>query len=253
MENVKSESINVEFLPKGISDPRFQQRESGVSHTPYRFEVLFYTYVKNGDISGIERMMSHFIDNALVVGRMSDDNIRQAQYFAVSCITLATRYAIEGGLPESEAYNLSDSYIQSIDKMGATDEILQFLSSKAAELTSLVRQNRKRLEYPPHVRKAMKYINAHLHERIKCADVAKECNVGEDYLSARFKKYVGDTLSHYILKQKLEESKTLLFNGCEYGEIGYYLGFCSQTHYISCFKKEYGMTPKQFAKRNVLS
>lgn len=39
------------------------------------------------------------------------------------------------------------------------------------------------------------------------------------------------------MKEKLEESKTLLAKGFEYGEIGYYLGFCSQTHYIECFKK----------------
>lgn len=253
MEKNSNGSINVEFLPKCTGDPRFQQRESGVSHTPYKAEVEFYTYIKNGDSIGIERMISHFIDNALVVGRMSNDSVRQAQYFAVSCIALATRYAIEGGLMESEAYNLSDSYIQSIDRMTDVDEILCFLAAKAVELTSLVQSSCKRLQYPPYVRKAIRFVNAHLHDRIKCSDVARECKVGENYLSLQFKKYVGDTLSHYILKQKLEASKTLLFNGCEYGEIGYYFGFCSQTHYISCFKKEYGQTPRQFANRNVLS
>ena len=71
-----------------------------------------------------------------------------------------------------------------------------------------------------------------------------------DYLSQKFKKYVGVSLHKYIVKQKLEESKTLLTNGVEYGGIGYYFGFCSQTHYIQCFKKEYGMTPKEYIAVN---
>ena len=47
-------------------------------------------------------------------------------------------------------------------------------------------------------------------------------------------------------------SKNLLAKGFEYGEIGYYLGFCSQTHYIESFKKQYGTTPKKYAQSNVL-
>ncbi len=238
--------LNVHFLPKGISNPRFQQRESGVAHTPYSREVAFYTCIKNGDLQGLESNMASFMSDALVVGRMSDDNLRQVKYLAVSCITLATRYAVEGGLMESEAYNLSDSYIQCVDKMDSANDIMRFLVEKATELTLLVESHRQRLEYPPYIRKAIRYISAHLHDRLKCDDVANECGVSADYLSQKFKKYVGESLHGYILSQKLEESKALLFQGTEYGEIGYYFGFCSQTHYIRCFKKKYGMTPKEY-------
>lgn len=83
--------------------------------------------------------MENFVRDALVVGRMSDDNLRQVKYLAVSCITLATRYAVEGGLMESEAYNLSDSYIQYVDKTDKPEEIIKFLVAKATELTVLVK------------------------------------------------------------------------------------------------------------------
>lgn len=238
--------LNVHFLPKGVSNPQFEQRESGVAHTPYSREVAFYTCVKNGDLQGLESNMASFMGDALVVGRMSDDNLRQVKYLAVSCITLATRYAVEGGLMESEAYNLSDSYMQSVDKMDSPEEIMRFLVEKATELTVLVKAHRQRLEYPPYVRKAIKFVSAHLHERLRCEDVASECGVSADYLSQSFKKCVGESLHDFILSQKLEASKSLLFGGVEYGEIGYYFGFCSQTHYIQCFKKKYGVTPREF-------
>lgn len=251
MSGARDEKLNIEILPKGVENPRFQQRESGVVHTSYSLEVAFYNLIKSGDVEGVHGAIGRFMENALVVGRMSNDALRQAQYFAVSCITLATRYAVEGGLMEGEAYNLSDSYIQTIDKMTDVADILQYLVEKAVEITSLVSANKKRLEYPSYVRKAMKYVSAHLHERIRCEDVAAACGVSADYLSSAFKKNVGESLSRYVMKEKLEESKTLLAKGYEYGEIGYYLGFCSQTHYIECFKKEFGTTPKKYAKSNM--
>lgn len=250
MSNVQDRKLNVEFLPKGVFDPQFQQRESGVVHTPYSREVAFYTCVKNGDLQGLQSNMASFMQESLVVGRMSNDNLRQVKYLAVSCITLATRYAVEGGLMESEAYNLSDKYIQSVDKMDDADDILKFLIDKAVELTSLVKEHKNRLEYPPYIRKAIRIIDAHLHDKLMCEDIARECCVSVDYLSKQFKAYVGVGVKRYVLSQKLKASKELLLEDVPYKDVAYYFGFCSQTHYISAFVKEYGMTPKQFVGAN---
>ena len=250
MSNVQDRKLNVEFLPKGVFDPQFQQRESGVVHTPYSREVAFYTCVKNGDLQGLQSNMASFMQDSLVVGRMSNDNLRQVKYLAVSCITLATRYAVEGGLMESEAYNLSDKYIQSVDKMDDADDILKFLIDKAVELTLLVKEHKNRLEYPPYIRKAIRIIDAHLHDKLVCEDIARECCVSVDYLSKQFKAYVGVGVKRYVLSQKLKASKELLLEDIPYKDVAYYFGFCSQTHYISAFVKEYGMTPKQFVRAN---
>ncbi|UKI21754.1 MAG: hypothetical protein L6V83_01900 [Christensenella sp.] len=143
MSGARDEKLNIEILPKDVENPRFQQRESGLVHTPYSLEVAFYNLIKSGDVEGVHGAIGRFMENALVVGRMSNDALRQAQYFAVSCITLATRYAVEGGLMEGEAYNLSDSYIQAIDNMTDAADILQYLVEKAVEITSLVSANKK--------------------------------------------------------------------------------------------------------------
>ncbi len=252
MEDGKNKKLNIEVLPKGVSAPKFQQRESGVAHTPYSREVAFYSCIKNGDLQGLQDCMEKFMFESLVVGRMSNDNLRQSKYMAVSCITLATRYAVEGGLMESEAYNLSDKYIQSIDNMDDTDDILYFLIEKAGELTTLVKEHKDRLEYPPYIRKAIKIIDSHLHDKLVCENIAKECGVSADYLMRQFKQCVGVTMKRYITLQKLEASKELLLGDVAYKDVGYYFGFCSQTHYISAFEKEYGMTPKQFIASNAV-
>ena len=245
--------VKIEFLPKDVKDPLFEQRESGRAHTPYEVEVEFYSCIERGDVKAVQATMSMFLGSSLIVGRMSNDNLRQAKYFAVSCITLATRYAIVGGVEQSIAYNLSDSYILHIDGLSAAEEIFAYLTEKALELTRLVSEEKRKKAYPLHVRKGIKFINIHLHEKLDAKSVARECGVSKDYLSAQFKKYIGDSLNRYILRQKLNASKKLLLYGnYNCGDVAYIFGFCSETYYITCFKKEYGITPKQYVRQNTV-
>ncbi len=250
MDNQKNDALNIEVLPRSGEDYAYVQRESGIFHTSYAKEIEFYRNVKEGDIKGLQESMAEFVGNSLVVGRMSEDALRQTKYFAVSCITLAIRSAIEGGVEEGLAYSLSDGYIQCVDKMKSSQDILTFLVSKAVELTGLVAK--AKIQYPHYIKRAIKYIDAHLHGRIKRKDVADFCGISEGYLTALFEEYVGKSLSQYVISKKLEESKTLLASGKSISEISYIFGFCSQSHYISAFRSEYGQTPKQFAKSHIL-
>lgn len=251
MKEQKNDALNIEVLPQGKQNSAYEQRERGVFHTSYAKEVEFYGRVKDGDLDGLQSAIGQYFSDALVVGRMSEDDLRQTKYFAVSCITLAIRAGIEGGVEEGLAYALSDEYIQSVDKMQDTKDILTFLLSKAVELTSLVAN--AKMQYPHYIKKAMKYIDAHLHGRIKRKDVAEFCGISEGYLTALFDEYVGKSFSEYVISKKLEESKPLLNSGKSISEVSYIFGFCSQSHYISAFRRKYGQTPKQFIKsRNLV-
>ncbi len=49
---------------------------------------------------------------------------------AVSCITLATRYAIQGGINEADAYNFSDDFIRTMDTIENPMQIMEYLAEK---------------------------------------------------------------------------------------------------------------------------
>lgn len=66
-----------------------------------------------GDISAISES-TRLWDSGLY-GYLSDDPLKNAKYRFVTTITLATRFAIEGGMDEEDAYNASDLYIQDLD------------------------------------------------------------------------------------------------------------------------------------------
>lgn len=244
------ELLSLKVIPKEVSKSIYEQRKTNTFHTPYKDEILLFSCIKQGDLELLIERLKTFMGNGIVVGNMSENNSMQHKYMAVSCITLATRYAIQGGLNETDAYNFSDDFIRTIDTIENPMRIMEYLAEKIIELTNLVSANSKRLKYSPHIRKCMAYINKNLHKKINVKDIAEECGLSEDYISHLFKKEVGENLSSFILKQKLDLSKTLLFEGFDSSKIYCTLGFCSQSHFISSFKKEYGITPGEFVSLN---
>ena len=93
-------------------------------------------------------------------------------------------------------------------------------------------------------------IHINLHSRLKIEDIAKTLHISRDYLSQAFKKETGIPLHKYILKQKLEESISMMNDGKAIGEVSYILGFSSESHFIQYFKKVYKQTPCKYIHNN---
>lgn len=98
------------------------------------------------------------------------------------------------------------------------------------------------------MRKCISYIKENLEKKLTLGGLSKVCSLSPDYLSALFKKTTGQNISRFILRQKLELSKSLLKGKYDYSEISCYLSFCSESYFIYCFKREYGVTPREYAK-----
>lgn len=238
---------NIQIVPKTTRGTVFEQREGAVCHTPYQLESEFYSCIERGEVPLLEDKMQQYFQNGFVIGRLSDNDLRQMQYWAVSSITLAVRAAIRGGLDELYAYNFSDRCIQCVDAMQSTEQIVDLLAQKAVELTALVAKVHGRLQYSPHVRRCIAYIERHLHEKLTVAVLAENNGITADYLSAIFKRETGESLSTYILSRKLREAQLLLENGCSCEQTAYTLSFCSESYFIACFRKTFGMTPRAYA------
>lgn len=240
-------SRNINIVTEFTEDSYYSLLEAEKKHTAYETEVIFYGCIENGDIDGTEKMLSALWNN-IVVGRMSYNDLRQMQYFAVCCITLAIRAAIRGGISEIKAYNLSDEYIQKIDSMMKASDIAEFLSKKAIELAELVSKNsRKRIAHPI-VKKAAHYIEENLYQKITPAQIAEYCSVSKDHLSLLFRQNTGETIAKYIIREKLCESRRLINRGLTNSQIAYQLGFCSESHFIAKYKACYGITPGEERK-----
>lgn len=79
--------------------------------------------------------------------------------------------------------------------------------------------------------------------------LSEELNHKYTWLSKLFSSVEGITIERFILKQKTERVKELLFyNELSLSEIAFQMDYSSTAHLSAQFKKETGMTPSDFKK-----
>ena len=95
------------------------------------------------------------------------------------------------------------------------------------------------------------YITDHLHDNITVPELAEHVNLTVKYLSKLFKKEMGYSINEHIRRLKVEEAKSLLRYSYKSSlEIATDLGFTSHSYFITVFKKETGMTPREYRNEN---
>ena len=91
------------------------------------------------------------------------------------------------------------------------------------------------------------YIDSRLEENIRVADIAKKCHMSYSGFAAKFREQYGMSCKEYIgLMRIFKAQEYLLFTNHNLTFISLQTGFSDCSHFIRCFKKHIGLTPKQF-------
>lgn len=93
------------------------------------------------------------------------------------------------------------------------------------------------------------YIQAHLEQDLKLADLAAIAQLSPYHFLRLFKQSLGLTPHQYILQRRIAAARRLLQGSCSIAEVALRTGFCDQSHLTRCFKQALGVTPKQYLQR----
>jgi two-component system response regulator YesN len=98
------------------------------------------------------------------------------------------------------------------------------------------------------IRKAKEYIDSnYTDEDISLNKVAENVGLTPTYLSALFKKESGQNFTDYVTTLRITRAKELLCCTKKLiSEIAYEVGFRDYRYFSQIFKKQTGMTPRQF-------
>lgn len=98
------------------------------------------------------------------------------------------------------------------------------------------------------VNEAVKFVDSNLFDpELTLKLVASKVFSNESYLSRAFKKEIGVSFIEYISKKRIEESVRLLnTTDMKVYEIAERIGFRDSHYFSLCFKKQIGMTIKEF-------
>lgn len=230
---------------KEINEIAIHNREIQFRHHSSNENLEPFELVKQGNRDSVTVLQKN--DALHNTGLLSHNPLRNTRYLFVSTAAYATNYAIQGGLDSETAYNISDSFIQLMDEMSDINDIQSLKYEMIEYFTKTVAAVKKEKIYSIVVIQCIEYIDFHLHEKITLDSLAKHLDRNPCYISTLFKKEIGKTLSAYILEQKINVAKQLLNNiNYSYSDISNILAFSSQSYFIYMFKKETGLTPKEY-------
>ncbi len=79
------------------------------------------------------------------------------------------------------------------------------------------------------------------------ADLARTVSIPEYQLKSGFKELYGHTVYEYALIKKLELARKLMdTENLQVNEVAYDIGYSNPSHFITAFKKQFGVTPKKY-------
>lgn len=244
----------IRFIGKRMSEDMFFRQENYGSHNPCEQELRELESIEHGDEEALRQSISEIYEGT--IGILAKTPLRHHKNVAIGNITLASRAAIRGGLSAENSFSMADSMIQQVEEIDNIPEVEIFKRECQFIYAAAVREERGRrgkLDMEgenPIVGKVKDYIFSHLHSKIKVADIARMLKMNPDYLSYVFHRSENITIKRYILEEKIRRSQNLLkYSNYQIKEIGFYLGFSSQSHFTRVFCETTGMKPNDYRKK----
>ncbi|MFV0467601.1 MAG: ATP-binding protein, partial [Dysgonomonas sp.] len=94
-------------------------------------------------------------------------------------------------------------------------------------------------------------IMSHLSEEdYAIVNLTQDLGISRTLLHTKLKGLVGMSATEYVNKVKLKEGLRLLQEGNNISEVSYVTGFGSPSYFSRCFKKVYGVSPREFMKKD---
>ncbi len=239
---------------KYFSDTFFTNQELQRPHNPYDHELREMQAIENGNTEQLQKALDETFPGQ--IGRLSEDELRHMKNLGIVIATLCSRAAIRGGLPYEISFSLCDAYILKIEK---TNDLLALASlftdckfhfCRLVAGTNAAKSSSQKKVPHSKITQCKNYILSHLHEKLRVQDIAKTLDTSPTYLADLFRSYEGQTITSFILQEKIKLAQNMLiYSPYTYSEIAAYLGFSSQSHLGTQFKKITGFTLREYKER----
>jgi AraC-like DNA-binding protein len=143
--------------------------------------------------------------------------------------------------------------LEALGDSRVTHALLELLASAYAGVPRLPADRGSMAD--AHRARILEYIEAHLGDSdLTPMKVARACGITPRYLHHLFSGQV-DTVARYILRRRLEDCSLALSDPAQRGRtftaIAFERGFNSTTHFGRAFRARFGMTPREYRRRNL--
>ena len=220
---------------------RMQQLEIRYAHEDQLMEI-----VSKGLTNQAELLMAS-------VSRMNyqqrlPDQLRNMKNYCIICNTLMRKAAQHGGVHPLHLDRMSTHYAHVIENTSSIEACSHLIGALIRDYCRLVRSHSYH-QYSLLVQKTLTYIDANLSGDLRLSTLADMLKVAPGYLSGRFHRETGQTLSSHIAAQRMKAALHLLHSThLQVQSIAQLCGFSDPGYFTRLFKRTYGVTPADYRR-----
>ena len=104
------------------------------------------------------------------------------------------------------------------------------------------------VQFDQNINEIVTYINQHLDGDLSVNHLASLVFLSKYHLMRKFKAYTGYTLHQYIVQKRLMYAKALMAEGLRLTDVCQSAGFNDYSGFVRAFKKEFGISPREYLK-----
>ena len=144
-------------------------------------------------------------------------------------------------------------YEESFSQLADVYTVLDYLSCNFLVSYTEQKGNEDGERYEERIQQINNYIYTNYDQQISMKELSEKLFLSNGYLSRFFKKNYGMNFASYLTSVRLFYSvDDLLYTEAPITRIAYKNGFTSAALFNKVFKKEYGLTPTEFRRKEVL-
>lgn len=202
--------------------------------------------LKYATVESVDALLSRYVES---MGEGATQSVMMANYFFVEIVLAATRIIRESqGNPQEiipEAFRAQNGGVA----LMKVDEILPLCRDTLSRAIRF-RDSRGSARYGSVIRKAQAFIADHYADsNVTLHDVASHVALSNNHFCTVFSQETGVTFTEYLTGVRIARAKELLLTtAMRTGDIAYAVGY-NDPHYFSyLFKKNTGVSPRDFRK-----
>lgn len=212
----------------------------------YEAEDLLLNYVAQGDLEKAANLI-----NIPYNIKKYPDTLNTKKNFLIVENTLFRRAIQKSGVHPNYIDHLSSSYMNKIGNLTTIDKANIMKYEMLVDYCNLVKKD-STLNYSPIIKEAIHFINLNLNKNLTLKAISSNIAVSSQYLSTLFKQEVGQSLTEFIAKNRMEQAIYFLKESdLSISEIATEVGYSDLNYFSKVFKKHYGVTPSTYREEVV--
>ncbi len=212
----------------------------------YEAEGKMLDAIRRGDISEATYYQNIFMGYRL--DQRIDDPVRNAKDMVIAASTAMRKAVQQAEVHPLYIDSLSGQLLREIEE--AENEVqVGALVPRMIRNYCLLVQTYSRERFSGVVRDVLNFVDFHYMEPLSLESLSGKYAVNKNYLSTRFHKEVGMTVTDYINLTRVRRSLKLLSGtNLSMPEIAERCGFSDANYYTRTFKKVHGTTPTEYRR-----